>query len=349
MSDTLSKFSSSRKFSDRHLGPTTSETKELLSALGASSLDDLANKAVPKSIRFSRNLDLPPAATEHEALALLKVIAGKNKIWRSYIGCGYGGTLVPPVIQRNILENPGWYTQYTPYQAEISQGRLEALLNFQTMVVELTGLPVANSSLLDEATAAAEAMMMSFSAKDRDEANNYFVADSCHPQVIELVKTRAEPVGVTVVVGEASTFSPSVEFFGALFQYPCTNGGLIKYKDLVSKCKAKSLIVTLACDILGLVILESPGALGADIAVGNSQRFGVPMGYGGPHAGFMATADEHKRRLPGRIVGVSKDKEGRNAIRLALQTREQHIRREKATSNICTAQVRSRDRSTTGF
>lgn len=339
MSEALSKFTSHRKFSDRHLGPTASETKELLRAVGASSLDDLANQAVPKSIRVSGKLNLPKAATEQEALAHLKSIARKNKIWRSYIGCGYHGTIVPPVIQRNILENPGWYTQYTPYQAEISQGRLEALLNFQTMVAELTGLPIANASLLDEATAAAEAMMMSFAAKDNAESNKYFVADSCHPQVIELVRTRAEPVGVTVAVGSATGFTPTSEYFGALFQYPCTDGSLLDCKTLVAKCKSSNLQVTLSCDILSLVLLETPGALGADIAVGSSQRFGVPMGFGGPHAAFMATTDDHKRRLPGRLVGVSKDKEGRNAIRLALQTREQHIRREKATSNICTAQV----------
>ncbi len=339
MSEAFSSFLRTRKFSDRHLGPTASETKELLSALGVTSLNELANKAVPKAIRIAKPLELPKAATEQEALTHLKSIARKNKIWRSYIGCGYSGTIVPPVIQRNILENPGWYTQYTPYQAEISQGRLEALLNFQTMICELTGLPVSNSSLLDEATAAAEAMMMSFAGKANADATKYFVADSCHPQVIELVQTRAEPVGVTVIVGDPQKFTPSEDYFGVLFQYPCTNGGLIDYKSLIGKSKAKSLLVTLSCDILGLVLMESPGALGADIAVGSSQRFGVPMGYGGPHAGFMATTDEHKRRLPGRLVGVSKDKEGRNAIRLALQTREQHIRREKATSNICTAQV----------
>lgn len=339
MSDGLSKFISQRKFSDRHLGPTADDVKHMLQSLGLSSLEGLADKAVPKAIRFNRDLDLPKAATEQEALTELRQIAKKNKIWRSYIGCGYSGTIVPPVIQRNILENPGWYTQYTPYQAEISQGRLEALLNFQTMVADLTGLPVANASLLDEATAAAEAMMMSFSAREKNEATKYFVADSCHPQVIELVKTRAEPVGVQVIVGDVTSFKPNQEFFGVLFQYPCTDGGLLDYKILIGKSKEQKLTVTLACDILSLVLLESPGALGADIAVGNTQRFGVPFGYGGPHAAFMATSEEQKRRLPGRLVGVSKDKEGRNAIRLALQTREQHIRREKATSNICTAQV----------
>lgn len=339
MSELLLKFQSQRKFSDRHLGPTKSETAELLKYLNALSAEDLANRAVPKGIRLNRPLNLPKAATEVEALAHLKSIAKKNKIWRTYIGAGYCGTVVPPVIQRNILENPGWYTQYTPYQAEISQGRLEALLNFQTMISDLTALPVANASLLDEATAAAEAMMMSFSGRKNQDAVKYFVAKSCHPQVIELVHTRAEPVGVTVVVADAAIFEPSDEFFGALFQYPCTNGEIIDYKSVVSRCKEKALLVTMACDILSLVLLEAPGTIGADIAVGNTQRFGVPMGYGGPHAGFMSTTDEQKRRMPGRLVGVSKDKEGRSAIRLALQTREQHIRREKATSNICTAQA----------
>ncbi|MEI6399681.1 MAG: glycine dehydrogenase (aminomethyl-transferring), partial [Pseudomonadota bacterium] len=299
MSELLLKFQSQRKFSDRHLGPTKSETTELLKYLNALSAEDLANRAVPKGIRLNRPLNLPKAATEVEALAHLKSIAKKNKIWRTYIGAGYCGTVVPPVIQRNILENPGWYTQYTPYQAEISQGRLEALLNFQTMISDLTALPVANASLLDEATAAAEAMMMSFSGRKNQDAVKYFVAKSCHPQVIELVHTRAEPVGVTVVVADAAIFEPSDEFFGALFQYPCTNGEIIDYKSVVSRCKEKALLVTMACDILSLVLLEAPGKIGADIAVGNTQRFGVPMGYGGPHAGFMSTTDEQKRRMPG--------------------------------------------------
>ncbi len=335
----LLKFGQHRKFVDRHLGSTPDENAKITKYLGVDSVVALADRAVPKGIRVSKPLNLPKAATEQEAVTELRAMARKNKVWRSYIGTGYNGTIVPPAIQRNIFENPGWYTQYTPYQAEISQGRLEALLNFQTMVSDLTGLPVANSSLLDEATAAAEAMMMCYSAKKNDATMKYFVANSCHPQVVELVKTRAEPFGINVVVGEAEKFQPTEEYFGALYQYPCTNGALIDYKTVIKKCKEKELLVTLSCDILALVMLESPGTLGADIAVGNSQRFGVPLGYGGPHAGFMATTDDQKRRLPGRIVGVSKDKEGRSAIRLALQTREQHIRREKATSNICTAQA----------
>jgi glycine dehydrogenase len=339
MTNMLNTFKNQRPFRDRHLGPTSSDIKAMLEVVGADSLEGLADKAVPRGIRLERPLCLPAAATELEALNELKTIARRNEIWRSYIGTGYYGTIVPPVIQRNILENPGWYTQYTPYQAEISQGRLEALLNFQTMISELTGLPFANASLLDEATAAAEAMMMSYAARKQSSSLKYFVANHCHPQVIDLITTRAEPIGVQVVVGDVSTFKQDSNFFGAILQYPGTRGGFVNYRDIIDDLKTSGLIVTLACDILGLVVLESPGALGADIAVGSAQRFGVPMGYGGPHAGFLAVSDEHKRRLPGRLVGVSKDKAGRNAIRLALQTREQHIRREKATSNICTAQA----------
>lgn len=328
-----------RQFSDRHLGPSPSEQAQILSSLKASSLEELSDRAVPKGIRMGKPLQLPSPLTEEEALKNLKQIASRNKIWRSFIGMGYHGTNVPPPIQRNILENPGWYTQYTPYQAEISQGRLEALLNFQTMVVELTGLPVANASLLDEATAAAEAMMMSYSGRQDQSAQKYFVSKACHPQTVALVKTRAEPFGIDVVVGDYSDFISGSGCFGAIFQYPESMGGLVDYKDILTRARERKVVTTLACDILGLVVLQSPGALGADIAIGNSQRFGVPMGFGGPHAAFMATTEEHKRKLPGRIVGVSKDKEGRHAYRLALQTREQHIRREKATSNICTAQA----------
>ncbi len=339
MTDMLATFKSHRPFKDRHLGPNEAETSAMLRAVGSESLEALAGKAVPRGIRLERDLCLPAPATEQQALQELKDIARRNEIWRSYIGAGYHGTIVPPVIQRNILENPGWYTQYTPYQAEISQGRLEALLNFQTMISELTGLPVANASLLDEATAAAEAMMMSFAARKDMQSTRYFVADHCHPQVVDLVRTRAEPVGVTVMIGDVTSFKPDKSYFGALLQYPATGGGLIDYRKIVGGLKTSDLIVTMGCDILGLLLLESPATLGADIAIGSAQRFGVPMGFGGPHAGFLAVSDEQKRRLPGRLVGVSKDKEGRNAIRLALQTREQHIRREKATSNICTAQA----------
>ena len=338
MTEIMSQLRADRPFSERHIGPRKSHQKTMLATLGESSLESLAERAVPASIRMKSALKLPVALNERNALAALKDIAKQNETWRSFIGLGYSNTIVPPVIQRNILENPGWYTQYTPYQAEISQGRLEALLNFQTMITDLTGLDIANSSLLDEATAAAEAMMIAYNARGAG-ANNFFMSSDCHPQVIEVVKTRAEPHGVEVVVGKPSELRPDKTLFGALLQYPTTEGNVVDYRSFIGDCQAAGALVTLSCDILSLVSVASPGELGADIAVGSSQRFGVPLGFGGPHAGFIATKDEHKRKLPGRIVGVSKDKEGRNAIRLALQTREQHIRREKATSNICTAQV----------
>lgn len=338
MTEIMSQLKGDRPFVERHIGPRKNHQKTMLATLGESSLDSLTERAVPASIRVKQPLKLPAALNERNALSALKEIAKQNQTWRSYIGLGYSNTIVPPVIQRNILENPGWYTQYTPYQAEISQGRLEALLNFQTMITDLTGLDIANSSLLDEATAAAEAMIIAYTARASD-AKNFFMSQDCHPQVIDVVKTRAEPHGIEIVVGKPSDLKPDHALFGVLLQYPTTDGSIEDYRGLISRCQAAGALVTLSCDILALVSIASPGELGADIAVGSSQRFGVPLGFGGPHAGFIATKDEHKRRLPGRIVGVSKDKEGRNAIRLALQTREQHIRREKATSNICTAQV----------
>jgi glycine dehydrogenase len=325
-------------FKDRHIGIRASDTKKMLDVVGCKSVDELVDKTVPSSIRLNRPLNLPEALSEKQALDELRGVANNNTVWRAFIGMGYSQTFVPPVIQRNILENPGWYTQYTPYQAEIAQGRLEALLNFQTMISDLTGLDISNASLLDEASAAAEAMMIAFSGK-KDEASLFFVSDMCHPQVIEVVKTRAEPQGIEVVVGSHKNFRADPKVFGILLQYPGSDGEVCDYKPIISECEKYGTIVTLSCDILALTVLKSPGALGAHIAVGSSQRFGVPLGFGGPHAGFMAVKDELKRKLPGRLVGVSKDKEGRNAIRLALQTREQHIRREKATSNICTAQV----------
>ncbi len=338
MTDIMTQLRGDRPFVERHIGPRKPHQKTMLATLGEASLDSLAEHAVPASIRLKGSLKLPTALNERNALLALKKIAQQNETWKSYIGLGYHNTIVPPVIQRNILENPGWYTQYTPYQAEISQGRLEALLNFQTMIADLTGLEIANSSLLDEATAAAEAMMMTYSAREGD-ASNFFVSQCCHPQVIDVVKTRAEPHGIEVVVGKPSELKPDKKLFGALLQYPTTDGSISDYRSFIASCHAVGALVTLSCDILALVTLASPGELGADIAVGSSQRFGVPLGFGGPHAGFIATKEEHKRRIPGRLVGVSKDKEGRSAIRLALQTREQHIRREKASSNICTAQV----------
>ncbi|GLC26054.1 aminomethyl-transferring glycine dehydrogenase [Roseisolibacter agri] len=326
-------------FVSRHVGPSAAEQQAMLAALGYDSLDAFIDAVVPANIRFRRTLDIGPARTEHDVLAELRTIADRNMVWRSYLGMGYHGTLTPPVIQRNVLENPGWYTAYTPYQAEIAQGRLEALLNFQTMVMDLTGLEIANASLLDEGTAAAEAMAMSYAAKGKPGKETYFVAKDCHPQTIEVVRTRAAARGVTVVVGDAATFTFGPEVFGALVQYPATDGAVRDYRAFCEQAHAAGAVVTAACDLLSLTLLVPPGEWGADVAVGNSQRFGVPMGYGGPHAAFLATKDEYKRMLPGRIIGVSRDADGKPALRMALQTREQHIRREKATSNVCTAQV----------
>src|SRR5207302_9049270 len=284
-------------------------------------------------------LDVPPAATEAEATALLRQLAERNRVLTPMIGMGYSDTVTPPVIQRNILENPGWYTQYTPYQPEISQGRLEALLNFQTMVQDLTALPVANASLLDEGTAAAEAMTM-FHNVAPGAGNAFFVAQDCHPQTIEVVRTRAAPFGIQVIVGDPGAFDPAKQkVFGALLQYPATDGGIRDPRPFIEKVHANDGLVAIAADILGLTLLMPPGELGADCAVGSTQRFGVPLGYGGPHAAYFATRDEYVRHMPGRIIGVSVDAQGHTALRMALQTREQHIRREKATSNICTAQA----------
>jgi glycine dehydrogenase len=329
-------------FSLRHLGPRGDAQKEMLQFLGLDSPEDLVKKTVPTNIRVKNKLNLPRALTEHEAIREFRTMMQKNEVYRSYIGMGYVGTITPPVIQRNILENPGWYTQYTPYQSEIAQGRLEALLNFQTMIMEYTGLEIANASLLDEGTAAAEAMALAFNSTGKDHAKKFWVADDCHPQTIEVVKTRAKFLGVEIEVGSVKAISSlpvTTGYFGALFQYPNTYGDIVDYTSLTKTFQNSGALVTLACDLMALTLLKTPGEMGADIAVGNTQCFGVPMGYGGPHAAFLATKDAHKRLLPGRIVGVSKDSEGNPAIRLALQTREQHIRRDKATSNICTAQV----------
>ncbi|HUS37311.1 MAG TPA: glycine dehydrogenase (aminomethyl-transferring), partial [Verrucomicrobiae bacterium] len=311
----------------------------MLETLGHKSLDELIDATVPKGIRLNRALKLPEAKSEYNLLRELRGIAAKNQVFKSYIGMGYYGTITPAVIQRNILENPGWYTQYTPYQAEISQGRLESLLNFQTMVADLTGLPISNASLLDEGTAAAEAMHMAFSLKGSDEKNALFVSELCHPQTIEVVKTRALPLGIEVVVGDHRKSADASKFFGAIVQYPATNGAIYDYREFISRMQAAGAIVIMATDLLALTLLVPPGELGADIAIGSAQRFGVPLGFGGPHAGFLSTKDEYKRSIPGRLIGVSKDSHGRPGYRLSLQTREQHIRREKATSNICTAQA----------
>jgi glycine dehydrogenase len=325
-------------FARRHIGPTPTEIQQMLDVLGIDSLDDLIDKTIPAAIRIQQPLELLAAKSEYTALAELQEIASKNQVFRSYIGTGYHDCITPPVIGRNILENPGWYTAYTPYQAEIAQGRLEALLNFQTMIIDLTGLEIANASLLDEGTAAAEAMAVSYGVS-KNKGKAFFVAQDCHPQTIEVVQTRAKPLGIEVIVGDHRDFKCDRTIFGALLQYPATDGAIYDYTDFIASAHEVGALVTVAADILSLCVLTPPGEFGADIAVGSTQRFGVPLGFGGPHAAYFATREEFKRQVPGRIVGVSKDANGKSALRLALQTREQHIRREKATSNICTAQV----------
>ncbi len=327
------------QFANRHIGPDDSSISEMLKLLDLNSLDQLVDKTIPEQIRTKKPLNLPPPRGEYELLGHLRQIASRNKVFRSYIGMGYYDCITPPVIQRNILENPGWYTQYTPYQAEISQGRLESLLNFQTMVADLTGLPIANASLLDEGTAAAEAMHLCYGVKGGDGKNAFFVSELCHPQTIAVVQTRARPLGIEVVVGSHETESNWSRFFGALLQYPATGGDVLDYTGTVEAIHAGDALVAVATDLLALVLLKAPGEFGADIALGSAQRFGVPLGFGGPHAAFFSTRDEFKRQMPGRLVGVSRDANGNPGYRLALQTREQHIRREKATSNICTAQA----------
>jgi len=327
-----------RGFLDRHVGPDEADLHAMLDALGVASLDELVDQAVPRSIRMKGELDLPDPVAEERLLEVLRGHARANEPLRSYIGLGYHDTITPAVILRNVLENPSWYTQYTPYQAEIAQGRLEALLNFQTMCVDLTGLEIANASLLDEGTAAAEAMSLFLDGGDAAR-HVFLVADDCHPQTIEVVRTRARPVGVEVRVGPADAFVFDDTVFGVLVQYPATDGRLTDYRELAERAHAAGAHVVAATDLLALTLLTPPGEWGADVCVGNSQRFGVPMGYGGPHAAFLTARESFKRRMPGRIIGVSVDAHGRPALRMALQTREQHIRRERATSNICTAQV----------
>jgi glycine dehydrogenase len=325
-------------FQRRHIGPSSEDVQQMLKLLEFSTLDELIEKTIPASIRLQQPLQLREGRSEYETLQELRAIASKNQVFRSFIGMGYYNCITPPVIQRNILENPGWYTQYTPYQPEIAQGRLEALLNFQTMVIDLTGLEIANASLLDEGTAAAEAMSMSYGVQKGD-AKVFWVSHTCHPQTIEVVQTRAKPLGIDVMVGDHRTFNFDQPVFGVLLQYPATDGAIYDYQEFVDRAHAAGALVTVAADLLSLTLLKPPGEFGADIAVGNTQRFGVPLGYGGPHAAYFATKEIYKRQVPGRLVGVSKDTSGHPALRLALQTREQHIRRDKATSNICTAQV----------
>ncbi|HOY41860.1 MAG TPA: aminomethyl-transferring glycine dehydrogenase [Chitinophagales bacterium] len=331
------------EFQARHIGPRATDLSSMLQTIGVNSLDQLIEETVPANIRLKHDLNIGAPQSEYQYLQLLKEKAAKNKVCKNYIGLGYYGTITPGVIQRNIFENPGWYTQYTPYQAEIAQGRLEALLNYQTMISDLTGLPIANASLLDEGTAVAEAMHVFYEvrnkAKNKPQAHKIFIDKNTFPQTIDVVKGRALPLGIEVVVDDYKTFSPTEEYFAIVLQYPNGNGSIEDYKQTIAACAASEIYSVLACDILSLTLLTSPGELGADIAVGNSQRFGVPMGFGGPHAAFFACKEDFVRLIPGRLIGVSIDKHGNRALRMALQTREQHIKREKATSNICTAQA----------
>jgi glycine dehydrogenase len=331
------------KFVSRHNGPRENEIKQMLAKIGVASVDELINQTVPSGIRLKQPLRVAPAMSEYQYAKHLKALGKKNKVFRSYIGLGYYNNILPAVIQRNVLENPGWYTAYTPYQAEIAQGRLEAILNFQTMVMDLTAMPIANASLLDEATAAAEALFMFYSNRSKDKVKNggnkFFVSNTVFPQTIDVVRTRAVPYGIELVIGDANTTSLDDSFFGALIQYPDINGEATDYKTFVANAHSKEIQVVVATDLLALALLTPPGEWGADCVVGNSQRFGVPLGYGGPHAAFFTCKEDYKRLIPGRIIGVSIDAEGNPALRMALQTREQHIKRDKATSNICTAQA----------
>ena len=330
-------------FASRHIGPREKDLQEMLRTVGADSIEQLIYETLPDDIRLERDLELDPAMSEYEYLSHSMKLASKNKIFKSYIGLGYHEAIVPAVIQRNILENPGWYTAYTPYQAEIAQGRLQALLNFQTVISDLTGLPLANASLLDESTAAAEAMSLLYEVRERDQkkkgVNKFFVSQEVLPQTIDVLKSRALPLDIELVFGDHEDFGFSDDFFGALLQYPGKLGNVSDYSDFASRAKEKSIRVAVAADLLSLVKLRAPGAIGVDVVVGTSQRFGIPLGYGGPHAAFFATREEFKRNIPGRIIGVTKDTDGTYALRMALQTREQHIKRDRATSNICTAQV----------
>ena len=331
------------QFSERHIGPRPSDQENMLNKIGVSNMSELIDLTIPQAIRLSKKMDLPKALNESELLEHMKMLGQKNKNYRSYIGLGYYNTILPGVIQRNILENPGWYTAYTPYQAEIAQGRLEALLNYQTMVTDLTAMEIANASLLDEGTAAAEAMIMLFNARHKDkkkaQACTFLVSKDCFPQTIDVLKTRATPIGIKLQIVEHSDFIFSDDVFGMLVQYPCKYGNIENYKILAQDAKNNNVGISVAADLLSLTLLTPPGEWGADVVVGTTQRFGIPMGYGGPHAAYFATKESYKRNIPGRIIGVTIDAEGNRALRMALQTREQHIKRERATSNICTAQV----------
>ncbi|MEM7185962.1 MAG: aminomethyl-transferring glycine dehydrogenase [Bacteroidota bacterium] len=330
-------------FALRHIGPRKSDLPKMFETIGVSSMSQLISETIPDDIRLGKDIELDPAMSEQEFLEHIGDLAAQNQVFKSFIGLGYHRANTPPVIQRNILENPGWYTAYTPYQAEIAQGRLEALLNFQTMVADLTGMELANASLLDEATAAAEAMSLLFAVRDRAQKKagvvKFFVSEEILPQTLALLQTRSQPLGIELVIGDHEAFDFSSEFFGAILQYPGKSGIVHDYSTFVEQANAAQIKVAVAADILSLVMLKSPGSLGVDVVVGTTQRFGIPLGYGGPHAAYFATKEEHKRHIPGRIIGVTKDTDGNRALRMALQTREQHIKRDKATSNICTAQV----------
>jgi glycine dehydrogenase len=330
-------------FALRHIGPRESDLQHMFKTIGVENLDQLISETVPENIRLKKELNLDTPMTEYEYLSHIQELGKKNKVFKSYIGLGYHPTIVPAVIQRNVFENPGWYTAYTPYQAEIAQGRLEAILNYQTTIIELTGMEIANASLLDEGTAAAEAMALLFDVRTRDQKKNnvvkFFVSEEVLPQTISVLQTRSTPKGIELVIGNHETFDFSAEYFGAILQYPGKYGQVNDYAGFIAKAHTAEIKVAVAADILSLTTLTPPGEMGADVVVGTSQRFGIPMGYGGPHAAYFATKEEYKRSMPGRIIGVTIDTNGNRALRMALGTREQHIKREKATSNICTAQV----------
>src|SRR5210317_1384963 len=330
-------------FAYRHIGPKAVDVDQMLTTIGIDSIDTLIDQTVPSTIRSAEEMDLAPAMTEAEFAAHITALGEMNSVFKTYIGMGYHNTVLPGVIQRNILENPGWYTAYTPYQAEIAQGRLEALMNYQTMVVDLTGMELANASLLDEATAVAEAMSMFYGAMPRAKkkagASKFFVDHQTFPQSIDLLQTRTTPIGVELVFGDYKSFEPTEEFFGAFVQFPNADGSIEDYRAFAAKCNAAEVQLVVAADLLSLVLLTPPGEWGADAVVGTTQRFGIPLGYGGPHAAYFATKESYKRHIPGRIIGRTVDTHGNPALRMALQTREQHIKRDKATSNICTAQV----------
>ncbi|HIF15467.1 MAG TPA: glycine dehydrogenase (aminomethyl-transferring), partial [Bacteroidetes bacterium] len=336
-------FESTDLFQNRHIGPRDMDINIMLDSLSLPNIEKLISKVIPENIRMDKVLDLPEVLSENDLINELKKIAEKNKVNKSFIGLGYNNTITPPVILRNIFHNPGWYTQYTPYQAEISQGRLEALLNFQTMISDLTGMEIANASLLDEGTAAAEAMIMLYNEKNKknkgDTINKFLISESCLPQTIDILKTRATPLGIEIIESKSPEFNYDDKVFGVLIQYPTKDGRVKNYRKLINEAHESGVSVVMAADLLSLTILTSPGKLGADVVVGNTQRFGVPLGFGGPHAAYFAAGDKFKRSIPGRIIGVSEDSKGNKAYRMALQTREQHIKREKATSNICTAQA----------